>query len=76
MGQNVMHTNDKKVECTREKGVFVSYDKNSLAHLVFYSDTGKVLKNRLVNFVTKSTNERDNQTDEDKYENPEQRKRV
>ncbi|KAI2647409.1 Copia protein [Labeo rohita] len=38
-------------------------------------DTGKVLKNRLVKFVTKSTNECDTQT-EDVYEHFEHRKRA
>ncbi len=31
---------------------------------IFYPDTGQVLKNRLVKFVTKSTNECDTQTEE------------
>jgi len=35
------------------------YDKNSPAYLVFYPDTGRVLKSRLVKFVIRSTNERD-----------------
>lgn len=67
---------DKKELDTREKGVFVGYDKNSPAFLVFYPNTGKVMKNRLVKFVTKRANECDTQTDEDMYDIFEHRNRA
>ncbi len=66
----------KKLDTHCKKGIFVGYDKNSPAYLVFYPDTGKVLKNRLVKFVTKSTNECDTQTEEDVYEHFEHGKKA
>lgn len=38
--------------------------KNSLAYLVYYPDTEKVRKHRLVKFTTKTTNEKGTQTAE------------
>jgi len=53
----------KKLDARCEKGIFVGYDKNSPAYLVYYPDTGKVLKHRLVTFVTKCVTEHQTQTD-------------
>lgn len=53
----------KKLDARCEKGIFVGYDKNSPAYLVYYPDTGKVLKHRLVRFVTKCVTEHQTQTD-------------
>lgn len=53
----------KKLDSRCDKGIFVGYDKNSPAYLVYYSDTKKVLKHRLVRFVTKSVCEKETQTD-------------
>lgn len=55
--------NKKKLDSRCEKGIFVGYDKNSPAYLVYYPDTGKVLKNRLVKCVTKGVVEHQTQTD-------------
>ena len=44
----------KKLDPRCEKGVFVGFDKNSPAHLVYYPHTRKVLKHRLVKFITKN----------------------
>ena len=50
----------KKLDPRCEKGVF---DKNSPAHLVYYPHTRKVLKHRLVKFITKNVVEHETQTD-------------
>ena len=55
---------NKKLDPRCEKGIFVGYDKNSPAYLVFYPNTGKVVKNRLVKFLTKSVIESHTQTDQ------------
>lgn len=53
-----------KMDSRCEQGVFVGYDKNSPAYLVYYPDTERVQKHRLVKFTTKTTKERETQTDE------------
>ncbi len=55
--------NKKKLDARCEKGIFVGYDKNSPAYLVYYPDTGKVLKHRLVKFITRCVTEHQTQTD-------------
>lgn len=47
-----------------------------IALLVFYPDTERVLKNKLIKFTTKSPNECDTQTDGDMNENISLNKRV
>lgn len=39
--------NKKKFDSQCEKGVFVGYDKNNPAYLVFYPDSGKVIKKQV-----------------------------
>lgn len=56
--------NKKKLDSRCEKGIFIGYDKNSPAYLVFYPDSGKVNKSRLVEFLTKSGTECHTQTDQ------------
>ena len=41
--------NRKKLDPKCEKGVFVGYDKNSPAYLVYHPEAGKIMKHRLVN---------------------------
>lgn len=53
----------KKLDSRCEKGVFVGYDKNSPSYLVYYPNTRKVFKHRLVKFITKSGIEKETQTD-------------
>lgn len=43
-------------------GLFVGYDKHSSAYLVYYADTEKVQKHRLVNFTNRTTAEKETQT--------------
>lgn len=50
--------NKEKLNARCEKGIFVGYDKNSPSYLVFYPDTGKVIKNRLVKFVINNVTSR------------------
>ena len=53
-----------KLDSRCEQGVFIGYDKNSPASLVYYPDTERVQKHRLVKFTTKTTKERETQTSE------------
>ncbi|KAJ8414358.1 hypothetical protein AAFF_G00052280 [Aldrovandia affinis] len=53
----------RKLDSRCEKGIFVGYDKNSPAYMVYYPDNGKVQKHRLVKFVTKTIEEQQTQTD-------------
>lgn len=53
----------KKLDARSEKGVFVGYDKNSPAYMVYYPDSRKVQKHRLVKFVSKTRVEQQTQTD-------------
>ena len=55
----------KKLDSRCEEGIFVGYDKYSPAYLVFYPDTGKVVKNRLVKFMQKSVIESQTQTEQE-----------
>jgi transposase InsO family protein len=54
----------QKLDPRCKKGVFVGFDKGSPAYLVYFPDTGKVLKYRLVKFITKSISEQQTQTEE------------
>ncbi len=60
----MLKQNKKKLDSRCEKGIFVGYDKNSPAYLVFYPESGKVIKNRLVKFLTKSVTKCHTQTDQ------------
>lgn len=51
-----------KLDSRCEQGVFIGYDKNSPAYLVYYPNTKKVQKHRLVKFATRTTKERETQT--------------
>lgn len=44
-----------KLDSRCEKGIFVGYDKNSPAYMIYYPNSKKVQKCRLVEFVSKST---------------------
>ena len=47
----------KKLDPKCEKGIFVGYDRNSPAYLVFYSEDNRVLKHRLIKFISNVTNQ-------------------
>ena len=47
----------KKLDPRGKKGVFMGYDKNSPAYLVYHPDTGKIMKYRLVHFVKPTINQ-------------------
>ena len=51
----------KKLNPKCEKRIFVGYDRNSPSYLVFYPRNKRILKHRLVKFITKMTN-RETQT--------------
>lgn len=54
--------NNRKLDPKCEKCVFIGYDKNSPAYIVYFPDTKKVQKHRLVRFVTKTGVEQQTQT--------------
>ncbi len=59
----------RRLDSPWEKGIFVGYDENSTAYLVFHPDIQGVLKNRLVKFITESVTERRTHTDQEMIEN-------
>lgn len=42
----------KKLDSKSDKGIFIGYDKNSPAYLVYFPDSRKVIKHRLVKFMS------------------------
>ena len=65
--KNLKKTLDPKCE----KGIFVGYDRNSPAYLVFYPEDNRVLKHRLIKFISNVTNQQTqtypNDDDNDDY---------
>ncbi|KAL6490090.1 hypothetical protein MHYP_G00004350 [Metynnis hypsauchen] len=55
----------KKLDARCEKGIFVGYDKYSPAYNIYYPETGKVLKHRLVKTITKGSADSQTQTSYD-----------
>ena len=53
-----------KLDSRCQEGIFIGYDKNSPAYLVYYLDSEKVQKHRLVKFTTKTVKEKETQTSE------------
>ena len=51
-----MHTKTKKLDPKCAKGIFIGYDINSPAYLVFYPEDNRVLKHRLIRFISNGTN--------------------
>ena len=51
------YKNLKKLDPKCEKGIFVGYDRNSPAYLVFYPENNRVLKDRLIKFISNVTNQ-------------------
>ena len=59
------YTQEKgKLDPRCEQGLFIGYDKNSPAYLVYFPDSEKVQKSRLVKFTTKTAKEKETQTHE------------
>ncbi|CAB4035581.1 Retrovirus-related Pol poly from transposon TNT 1-94, partial [Paramuricea clavata] len=54
----------QKLDPRCKKGIFVGFDKDSPAYLVYFSETGKVLKYRVVKFTTKNVSEQETQTED------------
>jgi hypothetical protein len=54
----------QKLDPLCKKGIFVGFDKDSPAYLVYFSETGKVLKYRVVKFTTKNVSEQETQTED------------
>ncbi|XP_068221327.1 uncharacterized protein [Palaemon carinicauda] len=52
---------DQKLDDRCSKGIFVGYDKGSPAYLVYFPETGKVMRHRLVKFVL-NKQEKESQT--------------
>ncbi len=46
-----------KLDSRCEKGIFIGYDKNSPAYMIYYPDNKKIQKHRLVKFVSKMSAE-------------------
>ena len=54
----------QKIDPWCTKGVFVGFDRGSPAYLVFFPETGKVPKHRVVKLPTKSVGEQQTQTED------------
>lgn len=52
----------KKLDSRGEKGIFIGYDRYSPAYNVYFPDTGKVSKHRLVKFLLKDSKDSQTQT--------------
>ncbi len=52
----------RKLDPRCEKGVFIGYDKNSPAYIIYFPDTKRVQKHRVVKFVAKVGVEQQTQT--------------
>ncbi len=52
----------RKLDPRSEKGVFIGYDKSSPAYIVYFPDSRKVQKHRLVKFLSKTRVEQQTQT--------------
>ena len=57
-----------------KKGIFIGYDRNSPAYLVFYPESNRVLKHWLIKFISNVTNQQtqtyptdDDDDDDDDY---------
>ncbi|KAK5853459.1 hypothetical protein PBY51_014608 [Eleginops maclovinus] len=61
----------KKLDARCDKGIFVGYDKYSPAYNIYYPETGKVLKHRLVKSITKDSTDSQTQTSYDLEEDKE-----
>lgn len=53
-----------KLDSRCERDIFVGYDKNSPAYMVYYPSTTKIQKHRLVEFVNKKSGEKQDAEDE------------
>ena len=42
----------KKQDPKCEKGIYVGYDRNSAAYLVFYPENNRVLQHKLIKFIS------------------------
>ena len=72
------YKNLKKLDPKCEKGIFVGYDRNSPAYLVFYPEDNRVLKHRLIKSISNVTNQQTQTypTDDDDDDYFSQRKYV
>jgi len=59
-----------KLDARCTKGIFLGYDRGSPAYLVYFSETGKVMKHRVVKFVkpNKCVREQQTQTEDVLYD--------
>ena len=65
--------NKRKLDARCEKGIFIGYDKSSPAYMIYFPDSKKVQKHRLVKFVSKTCVEQQTQTSIDDDDDLEQR---
>ncbi|KAL6461003.1 hypothetical protein MHYP_G00309690 [Metynnis hypsauchen] len=64
----VYEQNKKKLDPKGKKGIFVGFDRHSPAYMVYFPETNKVQKHRLVHFIGRIVTERQTQTDRDQPE--------
>lgn len=66
--EHMVYEQNKKLDPKGKKGVFVGFDHHSPAYMVYFPETNKVQKHRLVHFIEKSVTEQHMQTDGDQPE--------
>ena len=59
--------NGQKLDPRCVKGIFLGYDKYSPAYLVYFPETGKIMKHRIVKFITKNLTDQQTQVYEDDF---------
>ena len=64
-----LETLTKKLDSICEKGIYVGYDRNSPAYLVFYPESNRSLKHRLIKFISNVTETQIYPTDDDDDDN-------
>lgn len=64
----VYEQNKKKLDPKGKKGIFIGFDRHSPANMIYFPETNKVQKHRLVQFITKNVTESHTQTDTDQTE--------
>ena len=59
--------NGQKLDPRCVKGIFLGYDKYSPAYLVYFPETGKIMKHRIVKFITKNLTDQQTQVYDDDF---------
>lgn len=62
----VLNQQRKKLDNRGLPGIFVGYDKGSPAYLIYFAETGKIMRHRVVQFIDDIDRDH-NKTDDDEF---------